>query len=97
MTSKTITEAIARSISHNEIVRVSLDDLLTADERAQMNEACNEWDVQAYNGHRRDVVSAKMCEVQDTNTYCDSVENGDVVEMWGTTADGDDYCVHIAV
>lgn len=95
-TIKTIAAAISRSISHNEIVHVSLDDLLDAVERKQMNEAANEWDKQAYMDHRADVVSGLMCDEQDSHEYCDSVLSEDVVEMWGTVG-GSDYRVHISL
>lgn len=93
----TITAAIARSISHNEIGKVSLDDLLTAEEREQMNEAAAEWDRQAYQDHRRHVASTKVSEAQADHDG-DSVlcgDNYDLVDMWGKTANGDEYRVHI--
>ena len=85
--SSAVKEAIARSISHNEIVTLMMSDVVTGDDEARA-----EWDHQAYRDALREAAMDAAAVHGD-----DSVANGDVVEMWGTDEDGDDFRVHFSL
>ena len=79
-----VEKAIARSISHDEIVTLAMSDIVTGD-----SEERNEWDAQSYRNALREVAMDAASVIGD-----DSVANGEVVEMWGTNDDGEDFRVH---
>ena len=93
-----LSDAIARSIRHDEIAHVDLGDLLDREQTAEYRTASNEWDMHAFGGWRRHLVRGLLSRARHQGAHCydafDDVENNDTWEMWGTTEDGD-YRVHI--
>lgn len=106
-----MTDAIARSIAHNEIAHVDLTDALrifrraaiSADDldTAQTIEAILEPDSDEVDPvlASRKALRALIGQIVEAScadhTDVDSVENDDVYEVWGEDEAGDSYRVHI--
>jgi hypothetical protein len=110
-TATSLSVAIARSISHDEIVHVDLRDALyiLAHEAVDAGDLDTAQTINAildpesdevdpYLATRkalRGLIDQMIHAATSDHDDVDSVENGDEVEVWGVDEDGDTYRVHI--